>query len=332
MISNEKGIVRKSGGAQPAPGHSVPDEEALKKINQFTRRNFTAEELYVFPVALCDNEIDRDGERFTEAALEKLAELFVGKTGIFDHSPQARNQTARIYDCRVEHDGVRTTSAGEPYERLVAQAYLPRTDANAEFIAELEAGIKKEVSVGCAVASVTCSVCGADLKNGSCRHMRGKTYGGVLCCAVLDEPADAYEWSFVAVPAQREAGVMKRFAPGGGAGEALKSLAASDGDVLLTKAQAEGLFAEIACLESEAAAGKEYRESLKKDFLRLGALAQPELPAEVLSRAAQDMGTGDLKHWCASFRKRAGKSLPLVPQLCAPEKKDGADGNGPFRI
>ena len=332
MILNSDGIVRKNGGVQPSPGNSVPDEEALGKISRFTRRNFTAQELYVFPVALCDNEVDRDGERFTEGALEKLAELFVGKTGIFDHSPKAENQTARIYDCRVERDGTRTTSAGEPYARLVAQAYLPRTEANAGFIAELEAGIKKEVSVGCAVGSVTCSVCGADLANGSCRHVRGKTYGGVFCCAVLDHPTDAYEWSFVAVPAQREAGVMKRFAPDGGAGEILKSLRESGGDAVLTKAQTQALLSGIARLEGEAAAGKEYRESLRKEFLRLGALAQPELPAEALARAAQNMEAGDLKCWCASFRKRAEKSLPLFPQLCAPEKKSGTDGNGPFRI
>ena len=329
-ISNEIGIVRKSGGVQPPAGNSVPDEEALAQINRFTRRDFTTEELYTFPVTLCDNEVDRDGERFTTRALQKLAELFVGKTGIFDHSPKAENQTARLYACAVETDGTRTTSAGEPYARLVGRAYLPRTGANAEFIAELEAGIKKEVSVGCAVGSVTCSVCGADLKSGSCRHVPGKTYGGVACCTVLDDPTDAYEWSFVAVPAQKEAGVTKRFAPDGG--DVLKSLRESDGDVWLTKAQANGLLAQVVRLEGEAEAGRTYRESMKKEFLRLGALAHPELPAEALARAAEDMEAGDLKSWCASFRRRAEEIFPLTPQLCAPGKKCETDGNGPFRI
>ncbi len=331
-ISNENGILRKSGSVQPASGNSVPDEAALEQINRFTRRNFTAEELYVFPVALCDNEIDRDGERFTVQALGKLAELFVGRTGILDHSPKAENQTARIYACAVETDDTRRTSAGEPYVRLVAHAYLPKTEANAEFIAQLEAGIRKEVSVSCAVASVTCSVCGADLANGSCRHVRGKTYGNAVCCAVLDDPTDAYEWSFVAVPAQKEAGVMKRFQPGAGAGEILKSLAKTDGDAVLTKAQAAALLREVSRLESEAAAGREYRESMKKEFRRLGGLAEPELPARTLDRAAEGMEIGDLRLWCASFRKRAAEVLPLAPQLCAPEKKAESDGNGPFRI
>ena len=39
---------------------SVTDED-LKLINQYTRRELTAEEVFVFETILCDNEIDRDG-------------------------------------------------------------------------------------------------------------------------------------------------------------------------------------------------------------------------------------------------------------------------------
>ena len=58
------------------------EKEILEKINKFTRRAFTADELYVFSVILCDNEVDRDSERFSDNALETLRNLFVGKTGI----------------------------------------------------------------------------------------------------------------------------------------------------------------------------------------------------------------------------------------------------------
>ena len=95
----------------------------------------------------------------------------------------------------------------------MARAYLPRTAKNQDFITELDSGIKKEVSVGCAVNRLRCSICGEDLKKGACRHQKGKTYDGRLCCTVLDDPYDAYEWSFVAVPAQREAGVIKMYTP-----------------------------------------------------------------------------------------------------------------------
>ena len=74
-------------------------------------------------------------------------------------------------------------------------------------------GIKKEVSVGCAMGEAACSICGADVRKKGCRHEKGKWYGGKLCHTVLDCPTDAYEWSFVAVPAQREAGVVKCYRP-----------------------------------------------------------------------------------------------------------------------
>jgi hypothetical protein len=323
--------VKKSGAEQPPQNGSTPDAAALEKISRYTRRKFGPDELYVFPVALCDNEIDRDGERFTVDALRKLAELFVGKTGVFDHDPQAKNQTARIYDCRVERDETRLTSCGEPYARLVAQAYLPRTEANRDFITGLESGIKKEVSVGCAVRSVTCSVCGADLKNGGCEHRRGQSYNGVVCCAVLDDPSDAYEWSFVAVPAQREAGVLKRF--GGADGrQVLKFLRETAGEIMLTPAQGAALTAEFDRLESEAADGRGYRAALEKDFLRFGVLAQPGLPEESLARAAKALSVPDLKSWGAAFRRQAEKAVPLRPQLAGSGKTEKADGNEPFRI
>lgn len=114
--------IRKSGGVTAPPeGSSVPGEKALELINRYTRRHFSAGELYTFPVVLCDNEIDRDGERFTAGALEKLAGLFPGKTGIFNHSGKAESQTARLYSCRVERDPARRTLAGNPMRALWAK-------------------------------------------------------------------------------------------------------------------------------------------------------------------------------------------------------------------
>ena len=54
-------------------------DEMMEKVNQFTRRGLSKDEIYAFPVLLCDNEVDRDNERFSIAALHKMAELFIGK-------------------------------------------------------------------------------------------------------------------------------------------------------------------------------------------------------------------------------------------------------------
>ena len=97
---------------------------------------------------LCDNEVDRDWERFSLEALEGLRELFPGKTLLFDHERRSASQTARIYDTALETEPGKSTQAGEVYTKLTAKAYLPRTEKNREVIELIESGILKEVSVG----------------------------------------------------------------------------------------------------------------------------------------------------------------------------------------
>ena len=186
--------------------------EELEKINGYAREPLTEDKVFVFRVALCDNDIDRDGEKFSSGALEKLAELFKGRTGIFDHDPKSEKQSARLFDTWVETLPEKVTADGEVYRRLMAKAYMVRTGSNGDLISEIQGGIKKEVSVSCTVKKKLCSVCGADMYENGCGHEKGREYDGKPCYHVLDEPLDAYEWSFVAVPAQVNAGVTKRFA------------------------------------------------------------------------------------------------------------------------
>lgn len=175
-------------------------------INRYSVKELTPDEVYCFAVRLCDNEVDRDWERFDRAALEKLAGLFLGKSGIFDHDWRAENQVARLYKTEVVR-GEGRTQAGEPYYYLRGCAYMVRSHTNSDIIQEIEAGIKKEVSVGCSIGRTVCSICGVE--NGKCEHVKGQGYGGKLCYFTLKDPTDAYEWSFVAVPAQPAAGVTK---------------------------------------------------------------------------------------------------------------------------
>ena len=184
-------------------------EMLLEQLNRFTKRTHTLDEVYLFDLILCDNEIDRDGDCFSEAALKSLEERFVGVTGIFDHNPKSGNQTARIFRTELCADPERKTKTGAPYLCLRANAYMVRTDGNADLIREIDAGIKKEVSISCAVGKKVCSVCGNNRLQKPCTHLKGRTYAGTKCYNILDDVTDAYEWSFVAVPAQRHAGVTK---------------------------------------------------------------------------------------------------------------------------
>ncbi len=284
------------------------DNEDLALINNYTRREMKADELYTFSLVLCDNEVDRDFERFSIPALYELEKLFVGKTGICDHQPKAENQVARIYKCYVEKTEGRTTMAGEAYHRLVAKAYLPLTDSTKELILMLDSGIRKEISVGCAVEESICSICGESRRTGKCTHKIGKKYGGKLCHTVLNRPTDAYEWSFVAVPAQRAAGVIKSYSDTGKEvttmTDILKSLQTGD-DVTLTSREAEELCSYINELKKDAEIGKAYKEDMKREIVKLSAVIFPEIGGDVMMRLADGMDFETLK----AFKSAYGSNL-----------------------
>ena len=180
----------------------------LEKVNQFTKKQLGEDEVFLFDAVLCDNDIDRDCECFSDSALSQLQGLFIGKTGIFDHDLRSNSQTARIYDTEIVRDDSKFTKDGRPYISLKAHAYMVRTDENTSLIREIEGGIKKEISISCSVRKRICSICGSE---GFCGHTVGDVYDGILCHKILDDVQDAYEWSFVAVPAQVQAGVTKQY-------------------------------------------------------------------------------------------------------------------------
>lgn len=278
-------IIKETEGGQNAA--LTPGD--LELIGALARKPLGQEEVYTFSVRLCDNEIDRDFERFTVQTLEQLAPMFVGKAGIFDHQWSARGQAARIYKTEIVREPDRLTRAGDGYCWLKGCAYMVRTGSNEDLIAEIEGGIKKEVSVGCAVEHAICSVCGCDRTQTDCGHEKGQEYGGQLCWADLEGAKDAYEFSFVAVPAQPAAGVVKT---------------ARWGD-----AQS------AARLEEEAALGRKCLEELRDEVVRLALLADRELSAQAMKSLADKLSHQELEELRKSYARRAGERFPLKTQL-----------------
>lgn len=204
------GMIEKAATLAP---QEVTEAE-LKAINKYALEPLTADQVFTFKAVLCDNELDRQHERFSLKALQDLQKLFLGKTVIKDHAHSADNQVARIYSTELTQTG-KANKSGELYTQLVAHCYMVRTASNADLIAEIKGGIKKEGSVGFAASSVICSICGTDNAKTYCPHWPGRTYskenGAQTCTFTLDGAKDAYEFSLVAVPAQRAAGVSKSY-------------------------------------------------------------------------------------------------------------------------
>jgi hypothetical protein len=144
-----------------------------------------------------------------------------------------------------------------------------------------------------------CSICGSDY--GQCGHRKGEHYDGQLCCAILQEPMDAYEFSFVAVPAQREAGVMK------GLGRKQVSL----------KALAEefGAQAEYRALYLQAQLGRQYEQELRSEVVRLCLSLELGVEEPVLRSVMEKAGAEDLQKLKAALTERMRELLPVQTQL-----------------
>ena len=274
-----------------AVSNGMPDAVQLAAINAQAKAAITAEQVYVFSLRLCDDQVDRDGERFDTAALPALAKLFLGKTGIVDHKWSSDSQIARIFATEVvKENGV---------SFIKAWAYIRRGGNADEVIADIEAGIKKEVSVGCAMGRAVCAICGSEY--GSCGHQKGEYYDGQLCCAILKEPMDAYEFSFVAVPAQPHAGVLKGLGSGR---RTLKELA-----------DEFGVQGEYRALFKEAELGRRYKKQVQDDVVRLCLSLDLGVDEPTLRAVVEKAGAEDLLKLQKALNDRLAESMPATCQL-----------------
>ncbi len=311
----------------------TPEKGDYEKIMQFTRKEFSEDELYVFRVMLCNNDIDRDNEKFSVSALNELAKLFIGKTGIKDHSMKADDQTARIFDTAVEKISGRKTADGEPFYALFAKAYMVRSEGTQGLINDIDAGIKKEVSVSCSVSECICSICGENKRKTNCRHIPGREYDGRKCFNILRGAEDAYEFSFVAVPAQREAGVEKAFSANEGSidlQDIIKSLG-TEQELVLSAQKASELGDYIKTLEEQAELGRVYKESLAKQITKLCAKAIPYMDLKTFAGVAAVMTTDELLKFKVAFEKQNAQNNKPAPQLAKAEQNAG-NGLNEFMI
>ena len=190
------GVICKMASVSPL---EVTDAD-LKKINKYTLSPVSADDVFIFK------------------SLQDLKKLYPGKTMLKDHRRMADNQIARIYDTELVQDANKQTDLGELHTELIAKIYMIKTDSNKDLIAEIMGGIKKEVSTSTVPSKMICNICGTDNMKDYCRHWPGIEYtvedgsakgSKKRCKMLLSGAKEAYELSFVAVPAQPRAGTHK---------------------------------------------------------------------------------------------------------------------------
>ena len=209
------GVICKVANVSPL---EITDED-LRKINKYTLNPVSAEDVFIFKATIADNEQDdRNYMPFNLKALQDLKKLYPGKTMLKDHRRTADKQIARIYDTELVQNGSKQTELGELHTELVAKIYMIKTDSNKDLISEIIGGIKKEVSTSTVPEKMICNICGVDNMKDWCRHYPGWDYDVAdangkstkrRCKMLLHGAKEAYELSFVAVPAQPRAGTHK---------------------------------------------------------------------------------------------------------------------------
>ena len=293
--------IKKAAWAEPGPG--TPTAEQLRGVNLQSKGELTAEAVYVFSVRLCDDQVDRDNERFDTGALPELGRMFLGKPGIVDHNWSAEKQVARIFDTEVrQEDGVSC---------LMGWAYIPRAGRE-QLISDIESGIRREVSISCSMGKRLCSICGQEM--GTCGHRAGEEYGGEICTAVLTEPKDAYEFSFVAVPAQPLAGVQKQWK--GGERMDLKAM--------VEKAESGEIRREYEDMKALAEYGRACREADELETLRMAAALNLGLSREALEPVVKALDHKSLGAMKRELSAKMAETFIPQPQLFGPEESQEA--------
>jgi len=180
-----------------------PTAEQLEKINKFTRRTFTADEIYVGQMRLANNAVDRDVERFSEDLLKSFADTLPRKTLLLDHDYNAqRSALGKFFEVEIESlsradaealtgEKFRLPEGSDEVQFLAPWFYIPVKGVSEETLTKIDAGIFDFVSIGFTASS-----------REAVKDAEGRTlyheYKG---------PGEAYEGSLVYLGAQYGAAV-----------------------------------------------------------------------------------------------------------------------------
>lgn len=195
--------------------HTHETNPDLALIRRYTQRDVQADEVWCGALKSCNTRVDRSGERFTKAYLERFAQTLPGKPLLSGHDYRTR-----------------------PLGRLYAASVLPEGDhwflktlyyvkADSPLVGEVELGIAKDCSIGFNAGRRTCDLCGKawlPYGLGECEHDPLADYEGRTCTVTYDDAevhkAEGMEMSLVWVGCQPGAEAIPKVAwPAGSFGD-----------------------------------------------------------------------------------------------------------------
>lgn len=284
------------GSASFKTSPSIPTDEQLAIINQFTRRTFKADELYVGQMRLAHNAIDRDNERFSEEMLKGFAASAIRKTMLLDHDNKLKNATGKFFAVELEELTVAEAKdkTGDDYILPPGKAtvmfmspwfYIPKAGIDEKTLVMIDAGVFDYASIGFA-AENRVPVYGQDGKV-LYREYRGKGemregslvyLGAQNGAAVKAAGADIDNKDSQGEEGDEDMDMIKTI--GGITGKSLDTAEDVVAEVKSLIKAAADKDAKIKELEPQAEDGKAYRKSLVADVLKFGVLIDEVKAAE----------------------------------------------------
>lgn len=190
--------------------YGPPSDEDYAIIKNILNSDIPQEQLFVYPVLLIDNDINTYLCAPDHDALMQLSKIFDEKhvPGLHDHEWRSENMHSTTYKTKVVVDNTRKNKVGEDYEYLIGYEYTINNENHKNLIEDIKAAIKKGASIGFD-CKVICSVCGINKNIEICGHELGIVYDSKLCYGIYRGVTNVDEWSFVPVPAHKNAGLNK---------------------------------------------------------------------------------------------------------------------------
>jgi hypothetical protein len=148
----------KFAGFKTSP--TEPTDAQLALINQYTRKEYKAEDFYIGQIRLANNAIDRDNERFSEEALTRFAATALRKTMLFDHSRDSQDSAVgKFFDVTIEKLPLQQANAetGENFRLpagmtevwfLTVSFFIPVKGVDEKVIVKIDTGIFDFASIG----------------------------------------------------------------------------------------------------------------------------------------------------------------------------------------
>ena len=156
------------------------DDETLAAINRLALRPLQLEEVAVFTLDLCNNQVDRHFSRFPEEELERINQLTPGRPLMERHDLRGTLPRGTFFRSHLHRNG--------DHISVRPEVYVLRAADNHDFILNIEGGVYRETSIGFSFRTPECAVCGQDLR--TCAHVpksyiKPATLSCRMCCKSL---------------------------------------------------------------------------------------------------------------------------------------------------